>query len=338
MPATALSLYAGIGGLDLGARAAGLDVCLATDIDADALALLHARDSTATVAGDLSSLLATGRLAKAWEGAAPDVIIGGPPCTAFSHAGFWLERKRNGEDPAAGQLDAFVEALRTFRPKLFVMENVPGLTFSTHERFFTSLLNRVRRAGYSTTWTVLNAADFGVPQNRRRLFVVGSLGGPKIELQLEPKPTVSAGEALRGIKRNPAEDDESPAGQYSHLLPQVPAGGNYQVFTKRHGHPVGLFEYRSRYWSFLLKLDPAQPSPTIPAQRVTWNGPFHWDNRHLRVRELARLQAFPDKQPLDGELSQLRKWIGNAVPPLLAEQVISAALAEAEVGVPSGAA
>jgi DNA (cytosine-5)-methyltransferase 1 len=83
-----------------------------------------------------------------------------------------------------------------------------------------------------------------------------------------------------------------------------------------------VFKNRGRYWSFLLKLDPKQPAPTIPAQRVTFNGPFHWDNRHLRVREMARLQTLPDWMPIDYRLADARRHIGNAVPVALGTAVL----------------
>ena len=82
------------------------------------------------------------------------------------------------------------------------------------------------------------------------------------------------------------------------------------------------FTWRSRYWSFLLKLDPGSPSSTVPATRITNNGPFHWDNRHLRLSELKRLQGLPQDYVVCTDRSVARKHIGNAVPPLLAAEVL----------------
>jgi hypothetical protein len=83
-----------------------------------------------------------------------------------------------------------------------------------------------------------------------------------------------------------------------------------------------MFKYRGRYWSFLLKMHPDLPAPTIPAQRVTFNGPFHWSSRHLRIRELARLQGFPDWYTWSADRHHARVHIGNAVPPLLGGIVV----------------
>jgi DNA (cytosine-5)-methyltransferase 1 len=327
-----LSLFAGIGGLDLGARAAGVDVTLATDSDEGALELLRKRDGTEIVAGDLRDLVASGELADCWRGDPPDILFGGPPCTAFSHAGFWLDHKRNGEDPATGLLGAYIDVLRQLRPSAFLMENVPGLAFETHRPFLDSFVNRARRAGYRVSSELLNAADHGVPQRRRRLFVAGVLSGKAPDLSLPTSPPRSAGWALESAIAS-IEPDEIPKGKYAHLLPRVPPGDNYLIFTKERGAKKALFRYRGRYWSFLLKLDPLAPSPTVPAQRVTWNGPFHWENRHLRCRELARLQSFPDSQPIGHDLTNMRRWLGNAVPPVLGMQVVGRVLES--IGAPS---
>jgi DNA (cytosine-5)-methyltransferase 1 len=110
-------------------------------------------------------------------------------------------------------------------------------------------------------------------------------------------------------------------GRWGHLLADVPPGGNYLHYTAKRGHPEPLFEWRSRYWSFLLKLDPMRPSPTIQAQPGPNVGPFHWDNRRLRVPEMKRLFTFPDSFELVGRRQSVQAQIGDSVPPLLAEAV-----------------
>lgn len=319
----ALSLFSGIGGFDLGARAAGVDVALASDLDDEALKLLHEAQGSAVLCGPIESLLSTGALRDAWIGSPPDLVLGGPPCTAFSHAGFWLDKKRGGLDPAAQLLRFFVEVLASFRPSAFVLENVPGLAFKTHRRFFDGLLEGAADLGFATSQTIISASDHGVPQKRRRLFVVGVRTGKPVPLEFEPLPLRSSGWALADISARP-EPDEVPRGAYEGLLERVPEGGNYLHFTERYGHRPPLFQNRGRYWSFLLKLHPEKPASTIPAQRVTWNGPFHWENRHLRLPELRRLQGFPDWYPLAADPHAARRHLGNAVPPLLANAVVSA--------------
>jgi DNA (cytosine-5)-methyltransferase 1 len=182
---------------------------------------------------------------------------------------------------------------------------------------------------------VLNAADFGVPQLRPRLFVVGVPKGNRLPELPEPthgghwerrttgsfdRPHVTTGEVLRGLVTVP-EPEEIVRGKWGHLLPGIPPGENYLHYTAERGHPDPLFEWRSRYWSFLLKLDPNRSSPTIQAQPGPNVGPFHWENRRLRVPELRRLFTFPDDFELIGRRMSVQAQIGNAVPPLLGQRV-----------------
>jgi DNA (cytosine-5)-methyltransferase 1 len=319
-----LSVFSGIGGLDLGARIAGLEIELATDQDPEALSLLSASVGTQTLPGDIEDVL-RGSLVRSWgERGSPRCLIGGPPCTAFSHAGFWLEAKRNGEDPAGRLLVSYLNCLEEFTPDAFVLENVPGLAFKTHGESLKNFVDRSMGLGYSTTQTILRASDFGVAQARRRLFVVGLRGRAPVPLGDWPAwPVRSSRWAIGAIEGGAEpEPDEELREKYRELLPLVPPGGNYLHFTDRNGYNPPLFKYRGRYWSFLLKLDPDRPAPTVPAQRITYNGPFHWSNRHLRVREIARLQSFPDWFELSPDLPTARRHLGNAVPPLLAAAVI----------------
>jgi DNA (cytosine-5)-methyltransferase 1 len=189
-------------------------------------------------------------------------------------------------------------------------------------------------------YEVLNAADYGVPQNRQRLFLIGSRDGKVLrhprpthwgehERRVRPRwadglrPHVTAGQALAGLRTRPESGDEV-NGRYGHLLPGIPPGKNYLFYTAHQGHPEPLFRWRSRYWTFLLKLDPDRPAPTIQGQPGPYVGPFHWKNRRLRVPELMRLQGFPDDYELEGTRRQVQLQVGNSVPPLLAATVATA--------------
>ena len=107
------------------------------------------------------------------------LVIGGPPCTPFSKSGFWLEEKRTSSDPNASLLDEYVRVVREARPEAFVLENVQGLTYRTHKAQFDRLLAALRELGYNPQWKVLLAADYGIPQLRRRVFVVGRRDGQR---------------------------------------------------------------------------------------------------------------------------------------------------------------
>jgi len=134
---------------------------------------------------------------------------------------------------------------------------------------------------------------------------------------------VTAGEALADLDTEDNADDTGlfAGGQYHDLLVELPEGGNYLHFTAERGHPAPHFKWRSRYWSFLLKLSRNRPSWTIQAKRSNNMGPFHWRNRMLRMEELKCLQSLPSDWVVAGNLAEQWRQIGNAVPPLLAQRL-----------------
>ena len=132
------------------------------------------------------------------------------------------------------------------------------------------------------------------------------------------KEWVNCKEAIGDLDTSLAEDKDNLAGsKHKHLLKLIPPGENYLYLTKDRGHPNPKFKWRSRYWSFLLKLSPKEPSWTIQASFSNNMGPFHWKNRFLRINEIKRIQTFPDKYKLTGNFKDQWRLVGNAVPPLL---------------------
>lgn len=343
---SAISLFSGAGGLDLGVEQAGFSVRAAVEHDETACQSLRGNFPEMTVLEGDVRRISTKQLLDAARLRAGDVdlLIGGPPCTPFSKSGYWLEQKRRGLDPEASLLEHYVRILDEARPQKFLLENVFALAYSNHNRpWLEFLLESFDRLGYHVTQQTVLAADFGVPQRRQRLILVGSLeGAPAI-----PKPThtgpherrvwdrgglaphVTTGEAIGDLvdRHDLAEPEEVVAGKYGHLLPAIPPSENYLFYTAKRGHPEPLFEWRKRYWSFLLKLDPKQPAPTIQASPGPYVGPFHWENRRLRLLEIKRLQTFPDEFIIRGNRRSAQRQVGNAVPPLLARR-IAEALAE----------
>lgn len=350
---SAISLFSGAGGLDLGIEAAGFQTAVAVEWDEDAAdtmeknAGIYFPGLEEVMRADLYPL-ATGhgdgvttkdilRAGGFGSRERPDLLVGGPPCVAFSKSGFWLDWKRDGVDPAASLLQAYTAVLAQARPRFFILENVYALTFNNKASrpAFERLLREIEAAGYRCEWRVLHAADYGVPQARPRLFIVGARKGEAVPQLPEPThygdwerrktgggplPHVTAGQALEGLVTD-AEPGEVVRGRWGHLLDEIPPGDNYLYYTEKRGHSEPIFEWRSRYWSFLLKLDPDAPAPTIQAQPGPNVGPFHWDNRRLRVPELRRLFTFPDDFELVGKRASVQSQFGNSVPPLLAQQV-----------------
>jgi DNA (cytosine-5)-methyltransferase 1 len=339
----AISLFSGSGGLDLGVERAGYAVRACVEHEHDACASLRANFPRAGVLeGDIrnvptEAILAAARL----RPGEAELLVGGPPCTPFSKSGYWLEYKRRGLDPEASLLDHYLRVLAEARPRAFILENVFALAYRNHNRpWLNRLLEVFGELGYEVEHRALLAADYGVPQKRQRLFIVGSLdgrpglpiathGGPhETRRRWDPSltPHVTTGESIGDLadRGDLAEPQEIVAGKYGHLLPDIPPGDNYLFYTEKRGHPAPLFGWRQRYWSFLLKLDPTQAAPTIQAQPGPYVGPFHWDNRRLRLPEILRLQTFPDKYVIVGTRRSAQVQIGNAVPPLLAEHVARA--------------
>jgi DNA (cytosine-5)-methyltransferase 1 len=339
---TAISLFSGCGGLDLGVEEAGFRVAAAVEIDTDAADTMEKnfsglrrpviRRDIRTVSGE-EVLEAAGLT----SGERPDLLVGGPPCIAFSKSGFWLDYKRDGQDPAAGLLQAYTRMLAEVRPRAFLLENVYALIFRNRASrpAFERLLAEIHAAGFAARWEVLNAANYGVPQLRPRVFLVGVPKGERVPELPEPthggqweraqighetRPHVTTGEALADVIAGP-EPGEAVNGQWGHLLPDVPPGDNYLYYTAKRGHPEPIFEWRSRYWNFLLKLNPDRPAPTIQAQPGPYVGPFHWENRRLRVAELRRRFTYPDDFAFCGTRRSIQAQIGNSVPPLLARRV-----------------
>jgi DNA (cytosine-5)-methyltransferase 1 len=341
----AVSLFSGAGGLDLGVEQAGFQVGAAVEFDEDAATTMEKnfhglaspvirRDIREVPTRDI--LRAAGLRGRE----RPDLLVGGPPCVAFSKSGFWLDWKRNGEDPKAGLLHAYTRVLAEARPRAFMLENVYALVYKNRASrpAFERFLREIEEAGYKYRWEVLNAADYGVPQLRPRVFVVGVPRGAKLPELPTPthggqwerrltgigeQPHVTSGQAFADLVTDP-EPNETVNGRWGHLLPGIPPGDNYLFYTERRGHPEPVFRWRSRYWNFLLKLDPGRPSPTIQAQPGPNVGPFHWENRRLRVPELKRLFTFPDSFDFVGSRASIQSQVGNAVPPLLARRVAEA--------------
>jgi DNA (cytosine-5)-methyltransferase 1 len=344
-PLPAISLFSGVGGLDLGVSRAGFDIRTAVEFDRDSAASLRANHfadrSDAVFERSIVGLSTDEILERAGlRVGEPALLVGGPPCTPFSKSGYWLEYKRTGNDPNASLLDEFARVAVEARPRAVLMENVWSLAYNNHNSVpLKRLLDRLGDAGYQVRWEVLNAADYGVPQLRKRLILYATLGQEAPQL---PRPThsgwterqrtfdqslipyLTSGAAIGDLEARDdlAEPDERVNGSYGTLLPAIPPGDNYLFYTERRGHPEPRFEWRSRYWTFLLKLDPDRPATTIQSQPGPYVGPFHWRDRRLRRLETMRLQTFPDDYVVVAP--NRRSWqhqLGNAVPPRLAEIV-----------------
>jgi DNA (cytosine-5)-methyltransferase 1 len=336
-----ISLYSGAGGLDYGFEAAGFDTAVALEMDHQCCETLRANRDWPVIERDImevpsAEILEVGGLKKG-EAA---ILIGGPPCQPWSKAGYWHRGDSlRLDDPRANTLAAYLRVLEDTTPHAFLLENVEGLAYSGKDEGLRLLLdaieaiNKKTRSKYRPRFQILNAADYGVPQIRKRVIMIAARDGTEFKFPtaayadaseqqltlLALPPHRTAWDALADVGPDPDEDVRM-RGAWADLLSSIPEGSNYLHHTDR-GEGLPLFGWRRRFWSFLLKLAKNQPSWTIQAQPGPAIGPFHWKNRRLSMRELARLQTFPDDVHITGNRGAVQKQLGNAVPSLLAEVI-----------------
>lgn len=347
---TVISLYSGAGGIDYGLEAAGFETRVATDLDGDCCRTLRLNRPWAVLEGSITEIPSSRLLAAAGlsRGEA-SLLVGGPPCQPFSKSGYWARGDSlRLKDPRAVTLTEYFRVLEDTLPQAFLLENVEGMAYNKKSEAVDVILslldgiNQRQGTSYTIRFSVLSAADYGVPQLRSRFLMVGSREGMTFRF---PEPTHrspdsvcseeslplhrTAWDALADIGPAPGESLRM-RGKWADLLPSIPEGLNYLHHTNR-GAGEPLFGWRRRYWSFLLKLAKARPSWTIQAQPGPAIGPFHWSSRLLSARELCRLQTFPDDVQITGGRGAVQRQVGNAVPSLLAE-VIGREIAEQILG------
>lgn len=342
-----LSLFTGAGGLDLGLERAGFEIAGCVEADPDCRQTLRKNRPHWKLLepGDIHShrprdLLSAFNL----EGQGATLLAGGPPCQPFSKSGQWKHgRARRMSDPRAATLRAYLEVLEAALPEAMLLENVKGIVATRTRvtqkyepldvlRAALSRINRRHGTAYEPIALVVDAAEHCVPQRRERVFVYAARDGSGL---VAPIPTHSstssdvaaddgglrfatAWDAIGDLDDPDFDPSLLPAGSWADLLPSIPEGCNYAHHTRR-GDGEPLFGWRTRYWSFLLKLAKDRPSWTIQAQAGPATGPFHWRSRRLTTREVARLQCFPDDWEIHGAATSVRRQLGNAVPPPVGE-------------------
>lgn len=339
----AVSLFSGAGGLDIASCMAGVPVISSTDIDADCIQTLKANRNffgdTIIIEGDLHQI-ESNVFRKIVDEKKPEkfIVIGGAPCQPFSKAGYWVtnEIRKGIKDRRATLVNEYLRVVTDIQPDGFVFENVESLIHPTNRVIINRFIEIIEESGYKYKIVRANALEYGVPQKRKRLFILGTKGEFKSD---EPKkthdapenceksgllPYVEVGEAIAGFDGPEffEENEVTKGGRYYDDLCEVPPGMNYKALTAWAGYPNPKFVADKRFWNFLLKLSPDQPSWTVCAQPGPWVGPFHWDNRRLRVPELAAIQTFPRNYIFCGNRRSIQKQIGNAVPCLMGKAMI----------------
>ena len=338
-----VSLFSGAGGLDIASFMADIPVVISTDFDKDCIQTLQQNElfgKTNIIEGDLCEInsdVFCDVIKK--QNCDKVIVIGGAPCQPFSKAGYWVgnDVRQGINDPRAALVDEYLRVVTDISPDGFVFENVESLLHPTNKSIIDKFIEIITQLGYSHTVVRANALDYGVPQKRKRVFILGTKGAFINDSPVKThcakefvnitglKPFVTAGDAIAGYDSDEyAEAYEiAEGGTYYDDLCQIPPGMNYKALTAWAGYENPKFIADKRFWSFLLKLSPDEPSWTITAQPGPWVGPFHWDNRRLRAPEIAALQTFPDDYIFYGNRRSIQKQIGNAVPPLMGKAMIN---------------
>lgn len=337
----AISLFSGCGGLDIGTQMAGVKVLSSLDFYEDSVWSLrsnkffqhseHYHEDICNVTGkNFKEIIKKNNPNKL-------ILVGGPPCQPFSKAGYWVtnENRKANDDPR-NMIVPYFKLISEIRPDGFVLENVESILHPSNRAAVETIIENMEKLEYNYTLLKINAADYGIPQKRKRVFFLASKkniaanilqthGDEKARannLQLLPYERVIDWIGKYDLPEYFCDEQVDTQGKWEYELTCIPPGQNYIALSEKAGHPNPIFVAGKRYWSSLLKLHPLHPSWTIIASPGHWEGPFHWTNRRLSIRECAAIQTFPEDYVFYGSERSVRKQIGNAVPPLLAKKII----------------
>lgn len=296
---TVVSLFAGAGGLDLGFIQAGFDIVWANDFDSDAVETYRANLGEHIVCGDITAM-------PSCEIPSCDVLIGGFPCQGFSVA----NRNRSTSDVRNQLYKEYLRILHAKRPKVFLAENVKGILSLDKGAVIDMIVSDFRDEGYSVQYRLVNAADYGVPQKRMRVIIVGVRNDLAKEFEY-PAPTHSGKdqEELPGwmTMREALKGVPDPDGPLANTVPN-------NVYSRYKVEPRNFTGHRPT--------DGDRPSPTILARGNGGGGvcaiPHYNGERRLSIRESACIQTFPTAFAFHGKMNSCYRQIGNAVPVNLA--------------------
>lgn len=321
---TSVSLFAGGGGMSLGLKKAGFHSLLVTDVEESAAkTLAHNFPDSQVIHADVRRLTKP-QLTKATGAKEIDVVVGGPPCQGFTTIG-----DQNPADPRNSLFLSFSNVVRWLNPKCFLMENVNYLRTQYGGRFEREIVSAFEGLGYRVWVTTLNAADYGVPQNRKRVFFFGT----RLDSDFAwPSPTHGGpNKAHRTVWSAIADliDSDDEVANHSFLRHGEVVVSRYRLIPEggRMPPPSELPEAlrRKNFGNTYKRLHRDKPSLTLVPGNNAF--PIHpVSDRSLSPREAARLQTFPDHHVFYGSRAEQCKLVGNAVPPLLAQRIAESIL------------
>lgn len=340
-----IDLFSGAGGMSVGAMSAGIDVKVAVEIDRYAAFTYQANHPNTKILNEDVRNVEINDHIKAGKRDVK-ILFGGPPCQGFSTSN---QKTRNKDNENNWLFKEYLRLTKQQRPDWVIVENVKGIVETENGYFFEKIITHLNKLGYTTSHAILNAADYGVPQIRNRVFIVGSLHGIEYEF---PKPSVKKyrtvydaisdlPELQSGSSYHELEYRDTPKNKYqiacrkkSKMAINNLVTDNNKVVLKRYEHipqggnwqdiPAKLMKnYKdfSRCHSGIYhRLIEDEPSVVIGNYRK--NMLIHpIENRGLSVREAARIQSFPDTFHFHGSIGFQQQQVGNSVPPLLAKAV-----------------
>lgn len=308
-PYTVVSLFSGCGGMDLGFFKEGYKILWANDIDPVACD---------TYRKNIGDHIITGDITKIDYRTIPncDVLLGGFPCQDFSI--IW---KRGGINTERGNLyKNFVDLVQLKNPKIFIAENVKGILSANKGKAIKQIVSdfsKTGKHGYNITINLINFADYGTPQLRQRVLIIGTRKDIEEEFII-PKPThnestyVSSKEALKNVEKVKANNEHQNIQPSTvEKIKLIPPGGNFTDIPKSSPHYVrGMISHVYR------RLHPDKPSTTIIAAGGGGTWGYHFSEpRPLTNRERARLFGYPDDFVFSGSITEVRRQIGNSVAP-----------------------
>lgn len=344
----ALSFFTGAMGLDLGMKNGGIHALLACEFNKYCRMTISQNEPNMALIGDINKYEPDEilKLAKIPNGRTVDIIFGGPPCQAFSTAG----ARRALDDERGNVFLKYIDVVKKIKPTYVVIENVRGLLSAPYPYkdikepikggALCVILDKLRNAGYSISFELYNAANFGAPQIRERVVIIGKLGNKKVsyltptndEHNLYGLPSwKTLREALVGLDTKNNHYIDFPEkrlrfyrmlkeGQYWKDLPSEAQKEAMGAKLKLGGGKTGFY----RRLSFIRPSPTLVTNPTMPATDLC----HPTENRPLSVEEYRRIQGFPDDWKICGSISEQYKQIGNAVPIKLGEAIARTIIAD----------
>jgi DNA (cytosine-5)-methyltransferase 1 len=340
-----IDLFSGAGGMSIGAIAAGVDIRVAVEIDKYAAITYNKNHPNTLLFNDDIRNVKIGDLCNSKKKDVK-ILFGGPPCQGFSTSN---QKTRNKENEHNWLFTEYIRLAKEQKPEWVIVENVKGIVETDNGFFFDVINKSLKKLGYTTNFAVLNSVDYGVPQVRNRVFIVGSLNGICFDF---PKPLnkrcLTVADAISDLPRlksganvNELEYFSEPQNKYQAKLRKkskrsinnlvtennklvlkrykhIPQGGNWENIPK--SLMKNYKDFSRCHTRIYHRLEENMPSSVIGNYRK--NMLIHpTENRGLSVREAARIQSFPDSFHFYGSIGFQQQQVGNSVPPLLARAI-----------------